>query len=215
MSATLARPEVQLADALWAERGNRLPHRHPGPAARDADAARARRRARLEHARLHQRLPRQPARRGRPGGVEGGPKFTERGIRFLPAVNENWAPPRCLGTQRVESGPRAHGRRRVRPLVRQGPGRGPRRRRAQARQRLRQQPQGRRAGGGGRRPRLRVVLDAAPERLLPGRADAGAVPANLRPGRVRALRLRARASAAAGSASRPCRKWWRARPRWT
>jgi hypothetical protein len=69
--------------------------------------------------------------------------------------------------------PGAHARRRVRDVVRQGPGCGPRGRRTEAWQCLRLQPAWRRAGGGRRRPWLRQLVDAAPERRrLPGLAPA-------------------------------------------
>jgi indolepyruvate ferredoxin oxidoreductase len=74
-----------------------------------------------------------------------------------------------------------------RHVVRQGAGRGPVGRCAQAWQCLWLQPAWRRAGGGGRRPWLRLVLDAAPV----GRGLHGLVHADAEPGergRVPALR---------------------------
>jgi indolepyruvate ferredoxin oxidoreductase len=41
-------------------------------------------------------------------------------VRFLPAINEELGATAVLGTQRVESDPGAHRRRRVRAVVRQG-----------------------------------------------------------------------------------------------
>ena len=87
--------------------------------------------------------------------------------------------------------PEAHRRRRLRDVVRQGPGRRSRRRRAQARQRLRLVAAGRRAGGRRRRPRLRQLVDAAPERPRDaGLEHAGAAPGQRRRvPRVRPVRL--------------------------
>ena len=71
-----------------------------------ADAARARRRRRPEHAGLHQRLPRLAAGHGGPGGLEGGQRSSRTsGIRFLPAINEELGATAVLGTQRVEADP--------------------------------------------------------------------------------------------------------------
>ncbi|MEN9417134.1 MAG: hypothetical protein RI988_754 [Pseudomonadota bacterium] len=101
----LVRPGVQLADALWAERGTIY---LTGTQAllrtllmqRARDAARG--------------LDTQgflSGYRGSPLGAvdqavwKAGPKLGERGIRFLPAVNEELAATAVLGTQRVEADP--------------------------------------------------------------------------------------------------------------
>ncbi len=94
-------------------------------------------------------------------------------VRFLPAINEELGATAVLGTQRVESDPERTADGVFAHVVRQGTGRRPRRRRAEARQRLRLVAARRRAGRRRRRPRLRLVVDAAPERpRVPGLADA-------------------------------------------
>ena len=115
-----------------------------------------------------------------------------RGGREVPAGDQRGAR-RDRGARHAAGRvrPRAHGRRRVRHVVRQGPGRRPRRRRAQARQRLRLVAARRRARRRRRRPRLRLLVDAAPER----RGDAvvahagGGAGERRRVPRVRPLRL--------------------------
>ena len=189
--APLARPDYRLQDNLWAAGGSvfltgtqALVRLLLMQRARDAAGG-------LEHARLRQRLPRLAARHGRPGDLEGGHEV--QGRRHPLRAGDQRGTRRHAGAghaaRRVR--PRAHGGWRVLDVVRQGAGRRPRRRCAQARQRLRQLAARRRAGGGRRRPRLRVVVDAAPERpALPGLAHAdrragqrGRVP------RVRLVRL--------------------------
>ena len=103
MPDTLVRPQATLADALWADAGTVY---------LTGTQALLRvllmQRARDEAAGL--------ATRGFLSGYRGSPlgavdlavwkagaKFTERGIRFLPAVNEELAATAVLGTQRVES----------------------------------------------------------------------------------------------------------------
>jgi indolepyruvate ferredoxin oxidoreductase len=87
-----------------------------------------------KHGGLHQRLPRQPAGHLRPGAVGGqeAPGAEHR----LPARRERRAGATALwGTQQLGFVPRHQQvRRRVRHLVRQGPGRGPLLGRVQARQ---------------------------------------------------------------------------------
>jgi indolepyruvate ferredoxin oxidoreductase len=82
--------------------------------------------ARAEHRRLHQRLPRQPAGRLRPGAVAGqeAPAGAEHRV---PARRERRTGATAVwGTQQLDLYPQAKQvRRRVRHLVRQGPGRGP------------------------------------------------------------------------------------------
>ncbi len=191
MPASLARPDYALADNLGATGRHRLPDRHAGADPPAADAAPARRRARPGVAGLHQRLPRLAAGHGRPAGVEGG-QAARRGRRQVPAGDQRGAR-RDRGARHAAGRvrPRAHRRRRVRDVVRQGPGRRPRRRRAQARQRLRLVAARRRARRRRRRPRLRLVVDAAPERpddAVVAHAGAGAGQRRRVP-RVRPVRL--------------------------
>ncbi|MFO1266993.1 MAG: indolepyruvate ferredoxin oxidoreductase family protein [Rubrivivax sp.] len=101
----LARPEAQLGDALWAERGTvyltgtqALLRILLMQRARDA-AAGLNTRGFLS------------GYRGSPLGAvdqavwKAGARFTERGIRFLPAINEELGATAVLGTQRVQSDP--------------------------------------------------------------------------------------------------------------
>ncbi|MBK9133021.1 MAG: indolepyruvate ferredoxin oxidoreductase family protein [Betaproteobacteria bacterium] len=101
----LARPHAQLADALWAERGTvyltgtqALVRILLMQRARDA-AAGLNTRGFIS------------GYRGSPLGAvdqavwRAGAKLTERGIRFLPAINEELGATAVLGTQRVESDP--------------------------------------------------------------------------------------------------------------
>ena len=82
--------------------------------------------SRQEHRRLHQRLPRLAARRLRPGAVEGRKHLAANNIVFQPGVNEELAATALWGTQQLGLRPgEQQVRRRVRHLVRQGPGRGP------------------------------------------------------------------------------------------
>ena len=192
MPSLLARPDYRLADNLAATRRRRLPHRHAGADPPAADAGGARRRGRRWQS------------QGFISGYRGSPlgmvdqqawkagEAARRGRREVPAGDQRGAR-RHRGARhaarRVRPG--AHRRRRVRHVVRQGPGRRPRRRRAQARQRLRLVAARRRAGGRRRRPRLRLVVDAAPER----RGDAvvahagGGAGERRRVPRVRPVRL--------------------------
>ncbi len=101
----LARPDYQLADGLWAERGTvflsgtqalvRLLHMQ-----RQADAA-----AGLNTAGFISGY------RGSPLGMvdqavwKAGRRLEDAGIRFVPAINEELAATQVLGTQRVESDP--------------------------------------------------------------------------------------------------------------
>ncbi len=191
MPASLARPDYALADNLGATAGTVFMTGTQALIRLAADAAPARRRARPGVARLHQRLSRLAARHGRPAGVEGGQAARCR-RRQVPAGDQRGAR-RDRGARHAAGRvrPRAHGRRRVRDVVRQGPGRRPRRRRAQARQRLRLVAARRRARRRRRRPRLRLVVDAAPERpddAVVAHAGAGAGQRRRVP-RVRPLRL--------------------------
>ncbi|MBL8325700.1 MAG: indolepyruvate ferredoxin oxidoreductase family protein [Rubrivivax sp.] len=104
-TAALVRPDAQLADALWATGGTVY---LTGTQAllrmllmqRDRDAA-----AGLDTRGFLSGY------RGSPLGAvdqavwKAGAKFTERGIRFLPAINEELGATAVLGTQRVQSDP--------------------------------------------------------------------------------------------------------------
>ncbi|MCW5632550.1 MAG: indolepyruvate ferredoxin oxidoreductase family protein [Rubrivivax sp.] len=104
-ATTLARPEAKLADALWAEQGTvyltgtqALVRIALMQRARDAAAG-------LDTRGFISGY------RGSPLGAvdqavwKAGPRLGERGIRFLPAINEELAATAVLGTQRVESDP--------------------------------------------------------------------------------------------------------------
>jgi hypothetical protein len=136
-------------------------------------------RRRPEHRRLHQRLPRQPAGRLRPGAVAGqeapGRPATSSSS---PASTRSWRPPRCGARSSSTCTPQtAEVRRRVRHLVRQGPGRGPLLRRLQARQHGRHREARRRDRDRRRRPRRQEQHRGAPERPhLQGLRPAGVLP---------------------------------------
>ncbi|HEX6017021.1 MAG TPA: pyruvate ferredoxin oxidoreductase, partial [Burkholderiaceae bacterium] len=101
----LARPQYQLSDNLWAERGQVF---------LTGTQALLRlmlmQRARDERSGLHTRGF-VSGYRGSPLGMvdqaiwKAGPRFTEAGIRFVPAINEELGATQALGTQRVESDP--------------------------------------------------------------------------------------------------------------
>ncbi len=141
-----------------------LPVRGAGAGAAAADAAAARPGRRAGHGRLRQRLPRQPAGRLRPGAVARAPA-PGGGAGEVPARPER-GPGRDdgLGHPADQPVPRRPGRWRLRHVVRQGPRRGPLRRRVQARQRRRHLDARRRAGAGRRRPRLPQFDPAARQR---------------------------------------------------
>jgi hypothetical protein len=184
------------------EIGQHLPVGHPGPGAPADDAARARRRRRPEYCRLRVRLPRFAAGRPRRDPVEsqGPPGSEPRPVR--------------AGRERRPGGDRRLGhangrpdrpdeiRRRVRHVVRQGPGRGPLRRRLQTHEPCGDRKERRRAAGRRRRPRRLLVDPAAPVRPhLLGLHDPGALPVQCagipgprraRLGDVALLRLRRR-----------------------
>jgi D-lactate dehydrogenase (cytochrome) len=94
---------------------------------RDA-AARPQHRPASSRAIAARRSAARPGSSGRPGNTS-----TQR-IVFQPGVNEDLAATAVWGTQQAICSPGAQGRRRLRHLVRQGPGRRPHRRRLQARQ---------------------------------------------------------------------------------
>ena len=120
-----------------------LPDRHAGAGAPADDAAPARPRRRPQHRRLHLRLSRLAARRLRPGAVAGQALHQEATTSSSsPASTRTSPPPPCGAPSRSISIP-APLRRRVRHVVRQGPGRRPLGRRPQARQ-LRRHVQARR-----------------------------------------------------------------------
>jgi indolepyruvate ferredoxin oxidoreductase len=208
-----ARPRA--AAAQLPARRRRLPHRHPGAAARAADASAQRDAAAgLDTRASCQRLPRLAAGHGRPAGVEGRQVPPGAQVRFLPAINEDLAATAVLGTQRVESDPE----RRVDGVFAMWYGKGPGVDRAATRSSTAtstvQFAARRRAGGGRRRPRLRLQFDAAPERRWFCRP--GALPVLRRAMSDLYLEFGlygwalSRFSAAPGSASRPRRRWSRA-----
>ena len=104
-ASSLARPQAQLADALWSDQGTvyltgtqALLRILLMQRARDAAAGLDTRGFLSGY-------------RGSPLGAvdqavwKAGAKFTERGLRFLPAINEELGATAVLGTQRVESDP--------------------------------------------------------------------------------------------------------------
>ena len=120
--------------------------------------------------------------RGSPlGGLDqalwSASKFLDRAqVKFQPGLNEDLAATADLGLAAGEPVPGRQGRRRLRHVVRQGPGRGPLRRRVQARQRRGHLEARRRAGAGRRRPRGEVLDAAAPDRArVLGGDDPGAL----------------------------------------
>lgn len=129
-----------------------------------------------EHGRIHLRLSRLAPGRARPAGAprrqapEGGRDRLQGGAERGPGRDGRLGQP---------AGQPVRGRalrRRLRHVVRQGPGRGPHGRRLQARQLRRRLAQGRGAGGGRRRPLVQVVDPAVAVGIrLPGLRDAGAL----------------------------------------
>jgi hypothetical protein len=216
-TTTLARPGYQLADNLWASSGVVF---LTGTQAlvrllcmqRQRDAARG-----LDSRGFVSGY------RGSPlGGVDQAiwkarqPASSRTASASCRRSTRTWPPPQVLGTQQRRVRPRARGRWRVRHVVRQGAGRGPRGRRDQARQRGRHLATRRRAGGGGRRPRGRVLVDPQCQRPV---ADGLGHPdrASGLGRRVRGLRPLGygppRAMPAPGSRSRRSRRRSRARAR--
>jgi hypothetical protein len=104
-ATALARPDYALTDSLWAERGTVF---LTGTQAllrvllmqRQRDAAAGLDTQGFSAATAGRRWARSTSRCGRPAQ-----RFTQAGIRFLPAVNEELAATAVLGTQRVESDP--------------------------------------------------------------------------------------------------------------
>ncbi len=157
--------------------GPHLPERGAGagPAAADAEAARRTRRA--GYRRLHLRLPRFAAGRLRPR-VVAGQEAARVGQGEVPARPQR-GPGRDHGLGHPAAGPvPGRDRRwRVRHVVRQGPGRGPLRRRLQACQCRGHVEARRRAGVGCGRPQLPQLDLAAWQRTrIRQRDDAGAQP---------------------------------------
>ena len=150
---------ASLDDKYTLGHGPRLPHRHAGAGPPADAAARARPARRPQHRGLRLRLPRLAARRPRPGAVarEEAPREPPHQV---PARRQRGPRRhRDLGHAAGQPLPGREVRRRLRHVVRQGPGRRPLRRRLQARQRRRHLAARRRAGARRRRPR-REVLDA-------------------------------------------------------
>ena len=117
-------------------------------------------------------------------------------IEFQPGVNEDLAATAAVGHPADPPLSRRALRRRVRHVVRQGPGRRPLGRRAEARQLCRHGQARRRPGAGRRRPHGQVVDHRAPERARlhrrrhpdhPCRQRAGI--SRLRPARLRDVAL--------------------------
>ena len=118
-------------------------------------------------------------------------RFLERNhIRFQPAINEELARHRDLGQPAARSVPRRQIRRRLRHVVRQGTGRRPQRRRAEARQLRRLGAAWRRAAARRRRSRLQILDPGASIRIrVHGRLYPGAEPVG-RAGNPRSRPLR-------------------------
>ena len=153
----------------------------------------ARPRGGTRHRRLRQRLPRLAARRARPAALarEGASRPASRGVSAR--RQRGCRGHRLLGHAAGGARRRGRVRRGVLPLVRQGAGGGPFRRRAAPCEPGRdlEARRGRRAAR--RRPRLRILDHRAPQRVRDGRCvDPGAQPGRGAgdPG-LRALRLRA------------------------
>ncbi len=169
--------DVTLDDKYDARIRPRLPDRHAG-AGPPADAAAPARPARRPQHRAAS-SPAIAARRSAASTRRCGRRrssSTAHNIKFQPGLNEDLAATAIWGTQQVNLYPGREVRRRVRDVVRQGPGRGPLRRRVQARQLRRHVEARRRAGARRRRPRGQVLDAAAPVRArVLGGDDAGAV----------------------------------------
>ena len=187
----------RLADRpLRPREGNRPPRRHPGPGPRPPDAEGSRRGRRPRHRRLRHRLPRLAARRRRPADVEGRPRA--RGRRHQVRARPQRGPRRhrALGQPAGQPARRGPGAGRLRPLVRQGPGRRPLRRRLPPRQHGRHRRVRRRRRLPRRRPHRRELDRPAPLRVRARRCDDAhplargrAGGARLRPPRLGALAL--------------------------
>ena len=165
---------VTLGRQIPAGKRTRLPDRHAGPGAPADDAAPARPRRRPQHRLLHFRLSRLAAGRLRPGAVAGQALHQEEPHR-VPARRQRG--PGGHGTVGHPADPplsRRPLRRRVRHVVRQGPGRRPFGRRPEARQLCRHLAARRHRRPGRRRSYGQVVDDGPPERArLHGRRHSG------------------------------------------
>ena len=135
------------------------PHRHPGPGPRAAAAARdrTRRAAGTPAATSAATAARPSAASTRNWQKQAKRLAAGQRRRSSPALNEDLAATAVWGTQQIALYGRASQGRRVRHLVRQGPRRGPLRRRAAPRQQRRHLAARRRARARRRRP-LRQVL---------------------------------------------------------
>ena len=145
--------------------------RRAGTGACAAGAGASRPRCRPAYRRLRLRLSRFAARRPGPGALARG---EASGRRRHPLRARSQRGPRgdhALGHPAACDLPGPEGGRRFRPLVRQGPGGRPQRRRAALRQHLRHHAPRRRARRLRRRPRRALLHLPAPDRPDPGRGD--------------------------------------------
>ena len=213
--ASLVRPDYRLADNLGAAAGTVFLTGTQALIRLRADAARARRRSAAS------------PRSGFISGYRGSPlgmvdqqawKAAEAArrraaSRFLPAINEELGATAVLGTQRVESDPERTADGVFAMWYGKGPGvdrAGDALKHGNA---YGASPHGGVARRRRRRPRLRLVVDAAPERRgVAGVAHAGASrrPTSPSTSSSGSTAGRCRASRATGSASRRSRKWSRA-----
>ena len=171
------RPGLHPRAQVQPRRRPHLPERRAGAGAPAADAAPARPGRGPQHRRLHLRLPRLAAGRLRPGAVARAQAPGSRGREVHSGPQRRPRRDHGLGHAADQPVPGRQGRWRLRHVVRQGPGRGPLRRRVQARQRRRHRQVRRRARARGRRPQLPQLHPAARLRArIRQRDDAGAQP---------------------------------------
>ena len=147
---------------------------------------------RAEHRRLRLRLSRLAARRPRPESLARQEVARGRQHRLPARPQRGTRRDRRLGLAAGRDARRGQVRRRLRPLVRQGPGRRPLRRRVPPRQHGRHLEARRRAGADGRRPHGGILHRRAPVRIPLRRRDDPDPEPGRRAGdpRLRPLRLR-------------------------